>query len=272
MVAHYKSSYLSNTGEACWEVQWLADLPWADIRRIKRFVDLRDSAVLDVGCGSGIFLQALQRAGATNLVGIEPGAIAAQYARRRLPKATILEQTFETAEFGEAVFDLVTAINVIEHLYSPARFFAFVAWILKPGGLLYIRTPNWGAAKKYGVKWRGLHVDYEHVYYFDRLTLGNYLHRYGLVTIAVDYDPFTGGLGTSQAPLPLNGAKTLARHDALLVSRVKHAVTRAVPLIGTILSRFLWYVRRYWNWKDIRTESAHILIVIAQKADTGVSV
>ena len=56
MVAHYKSSYLSDTGEAIWEVQWLADLPWADIRRIKRFVDLRNSAVLDVGCGSGIFL------------------------------------------------------------------------------------------------------------------------------------------------------------------------------------------------------------------------
>ena len=126
MLEHYESSYVADTAEARWDIYRRTDLPWADVRRITRCVDLRGAAVLDVGCGSGIFLHALKRAGTTVLVGIEPGAVAAQSARRMLPDARILEESYETAGAEESRFDLVSAINLIEHVYSPSQFFSFV--------------------------------------------------------------------------------------------------------------------------------------------------
>jgi 2-polyprenyl-3-methyl-5-hydroxy-6-metoxy-1,4-benzoquinol methylase len=262
MLAHYESSYVADTAEARWDVYRRTDAPWADVRRITRCMDLRGAAVLDVGCGSGIFLHALKCAGATELVGIEPGAVAAQSARRMLPEARILEESYETAYAGEGRFDLVSAINLIEHVYSPRRLFSFVERALKPGGFLYIRTPNWGAAKKHGVNWRGLQVDYEHVYYFDRVTLGKYLNQYGMMPVATDYDAFTGGVGAART-MSLADGRSPTSH---LMAETKQMLFRA-PALSRMVYRILWYFRRYGNREAIKGESAHILIMLGRKAE-----
>jgi 2-polyprenyl-3-methyl-5-hydroxy-6-metoxy-1,4-benzoquinol methylase len=195
MLAHYASVYGADTTEAHRTMSRAADPHWADVRRIKRCMDVRGASVLDIGCGSGVFLQTLKQAGASQLVGVEPSAIAAEAARKMLPEAKIVQQPYEEVALGEESFDLVIAANLIEHVYAPGQFLAFAQRVLKSGGYIFLDTPNWGAARRYGSNWRGLQVDYEHVYYFDRITLANYLQHAGFQPVLVDYDVFGGGWG-----------------------------------------------------------------------------
>jgi 2-polyprenyl-3-methyl-5-hydroxy-6-metoxy-1,4-benzoquinol methylase len=263
MLAHYESSYVADKAEARWAAYRLSDMPWIDVRRIKQHLDIRGTKVLDVGCGSGVFLDALRRAGAVELVGIEPGANAARSARRMLPEAKILEAPYETAHIGETQFDLICAINLIEHLYIPTQFFAFAQRALKPDGLLYIHTPNWGAAKKHGIHWRGLQVDYEHVYYFDQHTLMSYLNKYGLNVISISYDPLTGGLGSAQAFVSQNDQTNPGCATAPLLNGMR--VLSTVPTLSRLFYRLLYFFRRAWNINAIQEGTAHVLSVLAEK-------
>jgi 2-polyprenyl-3-methyl-5-hydroxy-6-metoxy-1,4-benzoquinol methylase len=102
--------------------------------------------LLDVGCGSGIFLAALDRAtGATaagwRLSGVDLSEHAIELARR-LPfefRHANLEERF--AEGDESV-DVVYAGEVIEHVYNPDSFLSECHRVLRPSGRLVLTTPN----------------------------------------------------------------------------------------------------------------------------------
>jgi 2-polyprenyl-6-hydroxyphenyl methylase/3-demethylubiquinone-9 3-methyltransferase len=102
--------------------------------------------VLDVGCGGGLLTEVLARAGA-EVTGIDmaPGMIevarlhAAESALRidyRMAAAEDLAQA--TAE----AFDIVTCMEMLEHVPDPAAMTATLARLLRPGGALFISTLN----------------------------------------------------------------------------------------------------------------------------------
>lgn len=100
---------------------------------------------LDIGCGGGILAEPLARLGAC-VTGIDAAAEAIDVARRHARAAGLtIDYRHATTDrlAGEGrQFDLVTCMEVIEHVADVPLFLAGIAELLRPGGLLVFSTPN----------------------------------------------------------------------------------------------------------------------------------
>ncbi len=103
---------------------------------------LAGRTALDVGCGAGLLCEPLARLGAT-VTGVDaaPELIAAARAHAEGQGLAIDYRACGVEEVPGA-FDLITAMEVIEHVASPADFLRSLAERLAPGGLLILSTPN----------------------------------------------------------------------------------------------------------------------------------
>jgi SAM-dependent methyltransferase len=95
-------------------------------------------AALDLGCGTGAWLERLRRAGFRELTGIDnaedPQVDGARFLRCDLDRA------MPAIEAG--AFDLVTAIEVVEHLENPGALLSLAQRALAPDGVLVLTSPN----------------------------------------------------------------------------------------------------------------------------------
>lgn len=107
------------------------------------FTPLAGKSALDVGCGAGLLCEPLARLGAA-VTGIDAAAenIAAAHAHALQSGLTIDYRTGGIEGLGSQRFDLVTSMEVIEHVTDPAAFVAGLAGALAEGGLLVLSTPN----------------------------------------------------------------------------------------------------------------------------------
>jgi 2-polyprenyl-6-hydroxyphenyl methylase/3-demethylubiquinone-9 3-methyltransferase len=109
---------------------------------------LEGKSALDVGCGAGLLTEPLSRMGA-KVTGVDasPELIAAA---REHAAAQGLEIDYRAADVMdvEGQFDLVTSLEVIEHVADPAAFVKALARRLAPGGLMILSTPNQTAWSK----------------------------------------------------------------------------------------------------------------------------
>ena len=97
--------------------------------------------VLDVGCGSGGTAAGLRAAGATDIVGIEVVAEAAEAARRVLDEVH-LATVEEAIDDLEGTFDTMLCLDVLEHLVNPHDVLARLRRLASPGGTLQVSVPN----------------------------------------------------------------------------------------------------------------------------------
>ena len=106
---------------------------------------------LDVGCGAGLLTEPLARlGGAVTGVDAAPENIAVAKAHAGLQGLSIDYRACEVATITTQ-FDLVTAMEVIEHVTDPAAFVAALAARLAPGGLMIMSTPNRTALSRLGL-------------------------------------------------------------------------------------------------------------------------
>ena len=110
---------------------------------------LAGKSALDVGCGAGLLCEPLARlGGAVTGVDAAPENIEAAIAHAALSGLSINYRAGEIAAQGLGQFDVVTCMEVIEHVMDPAAFVAELVRHLMPNGLLLLSTPNRTAASR----------------------------------------------------------------------------------------------------------------------------
>jgi 2-polyprenyl-3-methyl-5-hydroxy-6-metoxy-1,4-benzoquinol methylase len=133
--------------------------------------------LLDVGCGSGAFLQVMKALG-WQTVGLEPDPKACEFARAS--GLDVHTGSLQNTTLEPASFDAITLNHVIEHLHDPKGDLDVCLRLLRPGGTLWITTPNLGSIghRRYGKDW--LHLDPpRHLVLFTLKSLEGLIQRSG---------------------------------------------------------------------------------------------
>jgi len=129
----------------------LHDLNPLRLQYIDRAVSLGGKRVVDVGCGGGILSEAMARAGA-RVLGIDLSQACLDVARLHALEARIdaarerldyrVVSAEELAREQPAQFDVVTCMELLEHVPDPAAMLAALASIVRPGGEVIVSTLN----------------------------------------------------------------------------------------------------------------------------------
>ncbi|MDB5894056.1 MAG: hypothetical protein JWQ88_1587 [Rhodoferax sp.] len=125
---------------------------------------------MEIGTGTGIFLEHLQREGFTELVGVEPStaAIAAAPPHRQ---AWIRPGMFDAADFAPESFDLICCFMTMEHVREPDAVARAAFSLLRPGGAFVTVTHDYRAPVNRLLGRRSPIIDIEHLQLFSRDSL-----------------------------------------------------------------------------------------------------
>lgn len=162
-------------------------------RKLRRFI--RAGRVLDIGCGRGIYLDALRRKG-FQTVGIELSDTAARYAREGLMLDRIFVGRLEDMRFPDRYFDAVSIFHVLEHLPRPSGTLREVGRILAPGGVLVVAFPNIRSLQARIFRRLWFHLDIpRHLFHFSPRSLDALLpsrewELVGARGFSLEYGPF----------------------------------------------------------------------------------
>ena len=135
---------------------------------------------LDVGCSAGFIVEAAQQAG-FEAHGVDVESWGVTYARETLGLAHVTQGHLEEQHYPDGFFNVVSVYEVIEHVPDLNLFAAELKRLLAPGGVIEIRTPDvshWRVPRPLET-WYAV-MPSEHLYYFNRATLGRLLARHGL--------------------------------------------------------------------------------------------
>jgi SAM-dependent methyltransferase len=128
-------------GDYTSQAGWRLEKSHRQVAELRAQTGLTEGRVLDIGCGYGYFRVALERAGYEH-EGLEVSAHARAVARASYGFAThggLLEDHWQG---WRERFDGIVLFDLIEHLEEPNRFMEQVAFCLRPGGIVGIKTPN----------------------------------------------------------------------------------------------------------------------------------
>lgn len=97
--------------------------------------------VLDVACGTGYGAEILRKAGAAHIISVDRAMLALHFGKARY-SLTALCADAHRLPLRDGSFDVIVALETIEHLPKPLQFLKECARVLRQGGLLVLSTPN----------------------------------------------------------------------------------------------------------------------------------
>ncbi len=132
---------------------------------------VKDGTLLDIGCGSGMYLALMKALGWKRVVGVDINQEALKRARQVLD-IEVHCGSLPTLKLAAGSFDAVTLSHTLEHVGDPVALLTEIHRLLKPGGQLAIVVPNIDSvsSRAYGVDWFALDVP-RHLVSFNRRTL-----------------------------------------------------------------------------------------------------
>lgn len=113
---------------------------------IQQHVNLKDKKVLDVGCGGGILSEAMAKAGA-QVTGLELASEVIKIAQEHAQSSGLSINYVQTPVEDYALlhphaFDVITCLEMLEHVPDPQAVIKAIAHLLKPGGKAFFSTIN----------------------------------------------------------------------------------------------------------------------------------
>lgn len=147
---------------------------------------LEPSKIIDVGCGLGFLLSAIDDK--HEKFGLEISKYASEFARKY---ATVFVEPLEVLNLKSDSFDVVISHHVIEHVDSPESFLTEINRILTDDGLLILSTPDFNSvcAKLFKANYRML-FDKTHVNLFSYESLKRMLYDFGFDVVDVEFPYF----------------------------------------------------------------------------------
>jgi SAM-dependent methyltransferase len=123
---------------------------------VRLYPPRKGARLLDVGCGSGSYLELAASIG-WNAEGIDPDPSAVDNAQSKGIKVRCTGLDSEACS-STGTYDAVTLDQVIEHFHDPIGALRTCYALLRPGGLIWVRTPrlNSRGHRRFGINWRGL--------------------------------------------------------------------------------------------------------------------
>ena len=180
---------------------------------------LAGRTILDMGCGSGGLVRALRSKGA-DAFGFDTSARSRELARAY--GTPLAEESLDRLFAQGRQYDIVTAMEVIEHTLSPSAFLQSLKALVRPGGVLFIETGNWNLVRL--VPKTPYVMPEGHIHYLTPVTLGAFFRKAGL--------DVTGTCNFTWAGWRKVG-KRLGLRVGLPVTRVAGiAVARVAPQFG----------------------------------------
>jgi len=191
--------------------------------------------ILDVGCSTGHFLHSLK--GRVNTrVGVELSSEEVAFVRKNLD-FPVYDKPVETLHIPEGPFDVITALQVLEHVEDPITFLRNLGKHLKPNGHLYLELPNIDDVLlvAYGAKgYETFYYREPHLSYFSKATLRRALSKAG----------FAGEIRTVQRYTLMNhihwitAQKPQSNFDLGMTAQlVPHAKTSAEKALNAFIER-----------------------------------
>ena len=143
---YYQEDYQPYKDDYSILVRWFIKLrTLLEIKKYNRLLKNKDSPggvkVLEIGCARGKYIKSLRDWGGYQVIGVEIDKKSSEYAQKEhnleVRCGELLSQNFPANNF-----DIVIMNHVLEHLYNPLETLKEVHRILRPRGLLLVRTPD----------------------------------------------------------------------------------------------------------------------------------
>ena len=223
--AHYYADYFNsrNPVEPAWVVKRLEEITatFSPYRQNNR--------LLDVGCGGGALLNAARTNG-WNAQGVDVSESVAEHVRSL--GFDVFKGELHEAGFSDGEFDVVTAAELVEHLFDPFSVLKEIQRILRPGGILWTTTPHWRglSARLLGLKWRVV-APPEHLQLFSMNGLRTLLANAGFGSVQL----MTIGGNPLELLHAVRGNKTVSKNESSPITservvegyRINEALTKS---------------------------------------------
>jgi 2-polyprenyl-3-methyl-5-hydroxy-6-metoxy-1,4-benzoquinol methylase len=165
---------------------WGRDLKQKTFQRVLRKAEgliSQKDVLLDIGCGTGLLMEAAQELGWTSY-GIDISDYGIQVAQKMFGTRAMQGSLSEAPIPGQP-FQVITLIDLLEHIPKPNLFLDVCREKLTPDGLLLIGTPNLKSlsARTSGRFWH--HYKQEHLYYWSPQTIRLFLQKHGFKVLEI---------------------------------------------------------------------------------------
>ena len=153
-----------------------------------------NTMLLDVGCGSGKFLDETKKLTNTQVCGIDISKTAVDTAKQNFG-LDIFHGTIAEAPYEDNSFDLITAWQYLEHIQNPLEVLSKINRLLKPNGICMIGIPSIDSmnAKLFKEKWYGLDCP-RHLYLYTPETITKLMEKANFVVTGIHHDPSSKNL------------------------------------------------------------------------------